>query len=92
MADLEHVARNRAHWGALAPRYVEAGKRNWSAEPSWGIWHIPEAELALLPDVRDKDVLEAGCGTAYVSAWIARAGGRPIGLDPTPEQLRKSVV
>jgi SAM-dependent methyltransferase len=32
-------------------------------------------------------VLEAGCGTAYVSAWIARLGGHPMGLDPTPEQL-----
>ena len=87
MSDLEHVARNRAHWGTQAARYVEPGRRNWAAEPSWGIWSIPESELELLSDVAGKDVLEAGCGTGYISAWIARAGGQPVGLDPTAEQL-----
>ena len=87
MGELEHVARNAAYWGEEAPKYVDGGRRNWTAEPSWGIWHIPEAEVQLLPDVTGKDVLEAGCGTGYISAWIARLGGRPIGLDPTPEQL-----
>ena len=43
--------------------------------------------MHLLPAVAGKDVLEAGCGTAYVSAWIARLGGLPVGLDPTPQQL-----
>ena len=66
---------------------MDAGRRNWAAEPSWGIWGILETEVHLLPEVSDKDVLEAGCGTAYVSAWIARLGGRPVGLDPTSEQL-----
>lgn len=87
MSDLEHIARNRAHWGAEAPKYVDAGRRNWAEEPSWGIWGIPDSEVHLLPDVEGRDVLEAGCGTAYVSAWIARLGGRPVGLDPTSNQL-----
>ena len=87
MSDLEHVRRNIAHWGEQASKYEEPGRKNWSEDPSWGIWGIPESELGLLPNVRHKDVLEAGCGTAYVSAWIARLGGRPIGLDPTPQQL-----
>ena len=87
MSDLEHVRRNVAHWGKEAIRYRESGHTNWSEPPSWGIWGIPESELHLLPDVHDKDVLEAGCGTAYVSGWIAKLGGRPVGLDPTPEQL-----
>lgn len=33
------------------------------------------------------DVIEMGCGTAYVSAWLARRGARPVGIDVTPEQL-----
>lgn len=90
MSDLEHVSRNRAHWGELAPEYADAGRRNWGSEPSWGIWSIPETEVHLLPEVAGKDVLEAGCGTAYVSAWIARLGGRPVGLDPTPQQLESA--
>jgi ubiquinone/menaquinone biosynthesis C-methylase UbiE len=40
-----------------------------------------------MPEVAGRDCLEAGCGTGYVSAWVARAGGRPVGLDPTAEQL-----
>jgi SAM-dependent methyltransferase len=32
-------------------------------------------------------VLEDGCGTAYVSAWIAGLDGRPVGLDNSPAQL-----
>jgi SAM-dependent methyltransferase len=41
-----------------------------------------------LPEVVDgMDVLELGCGVAYFSAWLARRGARPVGVDPTPAQL-----
>ena len=33
------------------------------------------------------DVVELGCGTAYFSAWLAKRGARPVGVDPTPAQL-----
>ena len=33
------------------------------------------------------DVVELGCGTAYFSAWLARRGARPVGVDVTPAQL-----
>jgi SAM-dependent methyltransferase len=32
-------------------------------------------------------VIELGCGTAYFSAWLARRGARPVGVDVTPAQL-----
>ena len=41
----------------------------------------------MLPDVAGKDVIELGCGTAYFSAWLARRGARPVGVDITPAQL-----
>ncbi len=41
----------------------------------------------MLGDVAGKDVVELGCGTAYFSAWLARRGARPVGVDVTPEQL-----
>jgi SAM-dependent methyltransferase len=41
----------------------------------------------MLPDVSGMDTIELGCGTAYVSAWLARRGARPVGIDPTPAQL-----
>jgi SAM-dependent methyltransferase len=84
----DHVTRNRAAWEVCAADHVAAGQRAWaSAEPSWGIWRVPESELGILPDVRGLDVAELGCGTAYVSAWLARRGARPIGLDNSPAQL-----
>lgn len=41
----------------------------------------------MLPDVEGRDTLELGCGTGYVSAWLARRGARAVGLDPTWAQL-----
>jgi SAM-dependent methyltransferase len=85
----EHVAANREAWDRYAHEYVEPGRANWStAEVSWGIWGIPEAEVHLLPDdVAGQDVVELGCGTGYVSAWLAKRGARPVGIDNSPAQL-----
>jgi SAM-dependent methyltransferase len=84
----DSISRNQAWWGREAVRYVEPGRRAWAmTEPSWGIWGVPEAEVGLLPDVDGADTLELGCGTGYVSAWLARRGARPVGVDPTPAQL-----
>lgn len=85
----EHVAANREAWDRYAQEYVEPGRRAWSTdEVSWGIWGIPEADVHLLPDdVRGHDVVELGCGTAYVSAWLAKRGARPVGIDNSPKQL-----
>ena len=85
----DHVARNRTQWDAWAEEYVRPGRRNWSAdEPSWGIWGIAESEVGMLPaDLEGRDAIELGCGTAYVSAWLARRGANPVGIDNSPEQL-----
>jgi SAM-dependent methyltransferase len=83
-----HVVANRAFWTGEAEAYVEAGRRNWAdPEPTWGIWGVPESEARILPDVAGLDAVELGCGTAYVSAWLARRGARPVGVDITPAQL-----
>jgi SAM-dependent methyltransferase len=83
------VLRNRAVWDQWASRYAAAGLRSWSAaEPSWGIWGIPEAQARLLPaDLAGRHTVELGCGTGYVSAWLARRGARPVGLDNSAVQL-----
>ena len=84
----DSIGRNRAHWDADAPHWAEAGRRSWArAEPAWGIWSVPESELRLLDGVEGADVVELGCGTAYVSAWLARGGARPVGVDPARGQL-----
>jgi SAM-dependent methyltransferase len=84
----DYVQANRDAWDIYAAEYAERGRRNWAEEPTWGIWHIPETDLRLLPaDLAGKDVVELGCGTAYISAWLARRGARPVGLDNSPAQL-----
>jgi len=85
----DHVRRNRAAWDRWAADYAEPGLRGWAAAgPAWGIWHVPEAQAGLLPaDLDGRDSIELGCGTGYVSAWLARRGARPVGLDNSAAQL-----
>ena len=85
----EYVLRNRAFWDEQAARHVAPAERHWvQNEPTWGIWAVPEADVGMLPDDLDgKDAIELGCGTAYFSAWLARRGARPVGVDVTPAQL-----
>jgi SAM-dependent methyltransferase len=85
------VAANRATWDGYAPDYVAAGERAWACQPgeeSWGIFAFPEAQVRMLPDdLAGLDAIELGCGTGYVSAWLARRGARPVGIDNSAKQL-----
>lgn len=85
----EHIQRNRTAWDRFAQDYEAPGHRAWAAtEPSWGIFSVPETQLKLLPDtMTGMDAVELGCGTAYVSAWMARRGANPVGIDNSPNQL-----
>ncbi|MGZ8604595.1 MAG: class I SAM-dependent methyltransferase [Actinomycetota bacterium] len=84
----DHVLANRASWDADADNWVERGRDSWSSpEIHWGIWKVPESELGLLPDVDGLDVAELGCGTGYVSSWLARRGAQPVALDNSARQL-----
>ncbi len=90
MDDLpDYVQRNRAAWDALAPEYVPAAEANWASnDPTWGIWGVPEAAVGMIPEgIGGKDAIELGCGTAYVSAWLARRGARVVGIDNSQAQL-----
>ncbi|HEY8548284.1 MAG TPA: class I SAM-dependent methyltransferase [Acidimicrobiales bacterium] len=88
-ASMDHVRGNVAHWQTREDDEVRLARRQWAAdEPTWGIFGVPEAEARVLPErLEGVDAVELGCGTGYVSAWLARRGARPIGVDPTPSQL-----
>ena len=67
--DLEHVSSNRAAWDHWAEEYVKPGRRAWEDRgPRWGIWGVPESDVGLLRSFTGGDVIELGCGTAYVSS------------------------
>jgi len=88
MTEPDYVLRNRAAWSEWAAEFFESGRRDWAAEePVWGIWRVPESQLGVLPNVAGRDVIELGCGTAYVSSWLARRGARVTGIDNSPVQL-----
>jgi SAM-dependent methyltransferase len=85
----EHVAVNQALWDKKADEYALYARRNWAqAEIDWGIWSVPEADVRVLPaQLSGIDVVELGCGTGYISSWLARRGARPVGVDVSPRQL-----
>jgi SAM-dependent methyltransferase len=72
----------------MADEWVASGERQWAAEPTWGSWSAPDGEVGLLPDdMRGMRAIELGCGTGYVSAWMARRGAEVVGIDVSREQL-----
>lgn len=89
-ADPDSIERNIAQWTKNNRDALDArASREWAtAEPRWGVFGIRDADLGSpLGPVRDLDVVELGCGTAYFSATLATLGARPVGVDPTPAQL-----
>jgi SAM-dependent methyltransferase len=85
----DYVAQNREAWDRMAADYVTSGEKNWASDAvTWGIFDVPEEAVGMLPpDLAGQDTVELGCGTAYVSAWLARRGARPVGIDNSPAQL-----
>lgn len=52
------------------------------------MWGVSETELRLLPEtMQGLAAVELGCGTGYVSAWMARRGARVCAIDNSAEQL-----
>ena len=85
----DYIKVNAAAWDQRHKDQVKTARRGWSAsDPTWGIFRVPERTVCLLPDdLQGKATLELGCGTAYVSAWLARLGASPVGIDPSAGQL-----
>lgn len=85
----DDAAKNAAHWTRANAEYTGPRALDAWREPeiTWGIWDVPEADLRVLGDVAGLDVVELGCGTAYLSAWLAKRGARPTGVDVTRAQL-----
>jgi SAM-dependent methyltransferase len=82
-----HAVFNRNAWNDYSDEYQgRHGPQLAGSGLAWGIWQVPEAELKVLGEIRDKDVL-VGCGAAQWSIALASAGARPVGLDLSDRQL-----
>jgi len=87
---LDHVKLNAQAWDARRDDQLQLARRQWAAtEPNWGVFAIPESLAGILPaNLKGTNAVELGCGTGYVSAWLARSGATPVAVDPSPGQLR----
>src|SRR5437773_7569200 len=85
----DSVAANVAKWTKQNAAYTDGrAQAAWQRDDlTWGVFGVPEGAVAVVGDVRGLDVVELGCGTAYLSAWLAKRGARPVGVDVTPAQL-----
>src|SRR6478672_2380610 len=85
----DDAMRNRVDWTQANADYTDArASHAWAEEEiTWGVFNVPESSLGTLGEVSGLDVVELGCGTAYFSAWLAKRGARPVGVDVTPAQL-----
>ena len=86
----DSIAANVADWTETNAQYTDAqAERAWAPQDiTWGVFGVREDSIGSpLGDVEGLDVVELGCGTAYLSAQLAQRGARPVGVDPTPAQL-----
>jgi ubiquinone/menaquinone biosynthesis C-methylase UbiE len=88
----DYAVQNRAVWTISNANYTAQGARaSWARDKEqigWGVWHVLEEQVKVLPDVSGLDVIELGCGTAYWGAWLKKLGARRVvGVDVTPAQL-----
>jgi SAM-dependent methyltransferase len=82
--------RNRRAWDEQSELYqsLHGPQLAASGGMAWGVWQLPESKLQVLGNVRNRDVLELGCGAAQWSIALAASGARVTGLDLSARQLQ----
>jgi len=83
-----HERHNRAFWDADADDYQALHDPQLCAPRVWGVWAVPDDEIAALGPTAGCDVLELGCGAAQWSIALAGGGTRCVGLDLSIAQLQ----
>lgn len=88
--EANYVELNRDDWNRETRRYQERHRPNLvTGEGLWGpVFGVPgEKELKVLGNVRDRDVLELGCGGGQWTVRLARQGARCVGQDISDAQV-----
>ncbi|MDP9183162.1 MAG: methyltransferase domain-containing protein [Actinomycetota bacterium] len=84
----ESARANRSWWDANAADYYdEHGATLGDADFLWCPEGLREADVRLLGEVRDNDVLELGCGAAQAGRWLVSQGARVTAFDVSLGQL-----
>ncbi|MCF3938353.1 class I SAM-dependent methyltransferase [Gordonia tangerina] len=78
----DHDADNyHAEHGAFLGTHAAGGDFVWCPEG------LREADIGLLGDIADRDILEVGCGSAPCARWLAGQGARAVGVDLSRRML-----
>jgi ubiquinone/menaquinone biosynthesis C-methylase UbiE len=83
---------NLRHWERQAAGYERRVGRFLSGRKAmaWGLWRLPESTFRFLGPVRDRDVLEIGCGAARWLVGLQSLGARTVGLDLSRRRLEQA--
>lgn len=83
--DIAHET-NIEFWNTIGSEFLGA-----TALPSWGGFLPSEDKLCLLSDLKDKRVLEIGCGNGHSLEYVANLGASELwGLDISSNQIAKT--
>ncbi|MFV8396274.1 class I SAM-dependent methyltransferase [Corynebacterium hindlerae] len=83
----EFSTANRAWWDQDAHHYHESHK-NYLSSFYWCPEMLHEKDARLLGDVRNKRVLEIGCGSASCTRWLEGQADLAVGFDLSMGMLR----
>jgi SAM-dependent methyltransferase len=88
----ENRQASRAWWDRDADSYQsEHGDFLGMVDLVWCPEGLREADAHLLGDVRDKRILELGCGAAAAGRWLVTQGADVVGLDLSAGMLQHAV-
>ncbi|MGH8959722.1 MAG: class I SAM-dependent methyltransferase [Jatrophihabitantaceae bacterium] len=83
------VRANRRWWDSDADAYhAEHGQFLGEADFVWSPEALREQDARLLGDVRGRQILEVGCGSAMCSRWLVGQGAHPVASDISTGMLR----
>lgn len=70
-------------------RISETFSANVDTQPGNQHYERP-ATIALLPPLKDLDILDAGCGSGFYTDHCHRAGARVVAFDPSGEMVKQA--
>lgn len=90
---VESRTASRLWWDADADDYqAEHGGFLGLNDFVWCPERLREEDVRLLGDVRDKRVLEVGCGSASCARWLADQGAQVVAMDISAGMLRHAMA
>jgi len=89
LTEAESSRASRSYWNAAAGEYLaEHGDFLGDDRFIWCPEGVDEEQAQLLGPVRNKRILEVGCGGAQCSRWLVKQGADVVAFDISVEQLR----